>query len=199
MRLLAVLLAVTLQASGPTGPPPMPYEDVGACPFECCLYRDWTAQTKLTAYESHDPRSPKRVLFTIAPAERVTAMTGVVRTTAPGEARVEAPTVLEVYSKRFPRADPEKLTLAPGSRLYLLTTQGEGWRSGWYAGRLLESFDSWKLGRPDDCARWQKCTGIIEREPESEWWVRLRNARGKVGWVLMPRNRQAFTGTSGCS
>ena len=80
--------------------------DSGACPFECCTYRDWTAETTLTAYESHDPRSRGRVVFTLAPGERVTALTGIVRTTVAGEVLMTASTTVDVHSYNSPSVPP---------------------------------------------------------------------------------------------
>ena len=187
MRLLAAVLILAIQASASGGPPPLPYVDHGACPFECCTYREWTAEAKLTAYESHDPQSRGRAVFTIAPGERVTAMTGLVRTTVAGEVTVTARTHVD-----------EKRTFEPGERVYILAPVGEGFVNGWYRGQLLEEFDATMFRRPEDCANSQKCTGTIERLPEFDWWVRLRNAKGQFGWVLMPRNKPAFKGPDAC-
>ena len=40
----AETMAQVTQASGP----PVPYEDIGACPFEGCVYREWIANAPLT-------------------------------------------------------------------------------------------------------------------------------------------------------
>jgi hypothetical protein len=176
----------------------MPYVDHGACPFECCTYRDWTAEMKLTAYESHDPNSRGRVIFTLAPGERVTATTGLVRTTVAGEVTVTSATTVDVLSHQSPMNAAEKLALEPGERVYLLAPRGEGWMSGWYRGRVLDEFDANGFGRPADCARRQKCTGTIDRAPEFDWWARVRNATGQIGWVLIPRGKRAFSGPDAC-
>jgi hypothetical protein len=34
--------------------PPMPYNDVGACPFECYHYGAWTAQKLVIARQTYD-------------------------------------------------------------------------------------------------------------------------------------------------
>jgi hypothetical protein len=198
VRLLAAALALAIQASAPSGGPPLPYVELGACPFECCTYRDWTAEAQLTAYESHDPRSPKKAVFTIASGERVTAMSGLVRTTAAGEVTITAPTTVDVVSRHFPMRPVEKLTLQPGERVYLFAPQGEGWSSGWYNGRILESFDASMFSSASGCGLRAGCTGTVARETQFEWWARIRNARGKIGWVLIPRNKPSFTGPDRC-
>ena len=187
MRLLAAAVLLAIQAAGSSGAPPLPYVDDGACPFECCTYREWTAKANLIAYESHDPRSRGRAVFTIAAGEHVVAMTGLVRTIVAGEVKVTARTFVD-----------EKLTFEPGDRVYLLAPVGEGFMNGWYRGRVLEEFDATMFGRPEDCAKFQKCTGTIERLPEFDWWVRIRNTKGQIGWVLMPRGKPAFNGPDAC-
>src|SRR4026209_544158 len=91
-RSLLVMLAVILQQSADT--PVMPYVDEGACPFECCMYRDWTAQGPSDAYPAREPRPSDEPSFRIKAGERVTARTRVVITKSPGEVRIVAPVTL---------------------------------------------------------------------------------------------------------
>ncbi len=189
MNLLAIL-GLILAAAQPPAAPPVPYVDEGACPFECCTYRDWIAEApfQAVAYWKPDGAGRRKPVFKIAKGERVTAMSGVVVTTRAGEARITRDAVLEVYSTRFPQAPREKVTLASGDRVFLLTTQGEGYMSGWYKGRLLESFDTAEIGPADGCAKRKGgCIGILESRPESVWWVKVRNRQGAIGWVEIPK------------
>jgi hypothetical protein len=86
--LAAVAYAAEAQSQQPAGPP-MPYEDVGACPGECCTYREWTSTARVSVYAERSPSAP--VAFVLAPRESVRALTGVVITTRPGVARVTKP------------------------------------------------------------------------------------------------------------
>src|ERR1700752_1151768 len=140
MGALAVLVML-VQSLG-NGEPTMPYYDFGACPFECCTYRDWVATAPVQAVGSHT-RTPstQTLAFNIAKGETVTGMTGVVITNKAGVVRITKPIQLDVSSRRFPNLS-ERVTLAPGDRLYLFTSQGEGYMSGWFKGRVLESFDA---------------------------------------------------------
>jgi hypothetical protein len=200
MRVVGLFaMALVLGQTAPVEPP-LPYVDHGACPFECCTYRDWTAEQALQAFDSHGlvPASQHRA-FRIASGERVTGMTGVVITRKPGLVRVETPLEIEVYSSRFPKAKPQRLTLASGDRLYLLTNLGEGYMSGWFKGRVLESFDTFAFGSAEDCPKLKRgCSGIIEQRPESEWWVKVRNRAGRIGWVLVPKNAPGFARMDAC-
>jgi len=53
--------------------PPNPYIDKGACPFECCTYREWAARQEITLVDS--PNGKKRVAR-IHKGEKVRALTG---------------------------------------------------------------------------------------------------------------------------
>ncbi len=99
MNLLA-MLGLILAAAQPPAAPPVPYVDEGACPFECCTYRDWIAEApfQAVAYWRPDGADRRKPVFSIAKGERVTAMSGVVVTTRAGEARITSDAVLDVYA-----------------------------------------------------------------------------------------------------
>ena len=147
----------TLTASklGSSVAPPMPYEDYGACPFECCTYRRWIA-TKDTAIQS-DRNGNSPIFFNVNRGEWVTALTGVVITTVPGKAKVLRPTTIN------------GIPAQNGETVYLLTYQGEGVYEIWYKGKKWEPY-------PD-----MSTLEILER-PESTWWVQTKNNKGQVGW-----------------
>jgi hypothetical protein len=193
----AILLLLFVVQAAVTAAPPLPYVDQGACPFECCTYRDWTAETRLDAYKHYEAPGRREITFGVKPGERVTAMTGVVITASATQVRITKPTTLEVYSKRFPKSAPEKVALSRGDRVDLFTPQGEGWMSGWTQGRLLESFDAANFADARFCSRNPRCTGIIEKQAKREWWVKVRNAQGQIGWILMGPAPN-FSGADAC-
>jgi hypothetical protein len=204
MRIAGMVgLMLALNQAPDSGAPAMPYVDQGACPFECCTYRDWVAEAGFQAvdYWMADGAGKRKPSFKIVKGERVTAMTGVVLTTQPGVVRIVKPGEIEVYSKRLPRAPAEKIRLSEGDRLYLFTNQGEGYVSGWFRGRVLESFDTVGFAPAADCDKLTGgCVGIVERRPESEWWVKVRNRQGAIGWLLIPKGFSAlsFDKMDGC-
>jgi hypothetical protein len=197
-----VLCATVLAASAATAfgqqnaaGPPMPFHEAGVCPSECCIYREWTALKRANAWRSYDETGSPRV-FAVTPGERLTAMSGIVITSEPGVVRIVTPTPIEVTSRRFPRAPAEKILLETGDTLYILARYAEGELAGWSSGRLLERVGGVHFLSADQCRQrpgW--CAGIVEREPESAWWVKVRNARGQIGWV---RGEGGFKDPGGC-
>jgi hypothetical protein len=193
---LTIALAAGLFAGAQTitPGPPMPYEDVGACPFEGCAYREWRAKAMVAVRTTRAAHAP--VAFTIRKGETVTALTGIVVTTAPGKVRFRAPADLmwadletvDVggVSVRRPRQSGF-LHVEPGDTLYLLTYHGEGSTVAWFKGRLYEELDGalafFNAICTDDPSR---CAGQIIEKPQRVWWVHVQNARGQQGWTAEP-------------
>lgn len=142
--------------------PPVPYIDKGACPFECCTYRQWNV-VKPTAIRAA-MRENAPVSFRLRAGEKVRGMTGVVITTQPGIVRVLKNTKLQNTS------------LNRGDELLLLTNLGEGFSKVWYKGRIFE-------GDPYDDTVYKTI-----RERISIWWVKVKNRRGQIGWSREPDN-----------
>jgi hypothetical protein len=147
------------------GGPRLPYSDPGACPFECCTYRSWTANKDTTIYTQMRDGSARA--FTARKGEVVRGVTGVVITTRAGVATVMANTTIG------PR---NNIHVRKGETLYLLTYQGEGFFKVWYKGRVITDVEI------DD----QKIKAT--RQPESVWWVKIRSKQSKVGWSKLPDN-----------
>jgi hypothetical protein len=111
-------------------------------------------------------------------------MTGVVFYTRPGRARVDKEMDASVDSRQFP-ASRRKITVKAGGSVYLLTPQGESQYVGWYNGELvwldLSRFDRGLANQPSPCG--SDCDGAIVDRGESQWWVRIRNSKGQIGWT----------------
>lgn len=163
--LAAIFVAGVALAAQAQGGPRLPYSDAGACPFECCTYRNWTANKDTTIYSQMRDGSARA--FIARKGETVRGVTGVVITTRAGIATVTANTTIG------PR---NNIRVRKGETLYLLTYQGEGFFKVWYKGRVITDveIDDTKI----------KAT----RQPESTWWVKIRNKRGQVGWSRLPDN-----------
>lgn len=149
---------VHAQSSGPR----MPYVDNGACPFECCTYREWTVEKPTVAHREMRDSSP--VTFRMKKGERVTGVTGTVITTRAGIVRVLRNTTLD------------KVILRRGDNLFLLTYLGEGFSKIWYKGRIFE-------GDPNDQELFKQI-----RRPIDVWWVKVKNRGGQIGWSRQPDN-----------
>src|SRR4051812_40135923 len=94
--------------------PPIPYDDEGACPFQCCTYRQWTVDwdTDLRA----DRRDDAPVAFHASLNETVQALTGVVTTTKAGRA----------VAARQITIGAARVVLPQGEPIYLLRNVGGG-------------------------------------------------------------------------
>jgi hypothetical protein len=153
------LTSCTGDQNGTSAAPPIPYEDSGACPFECCTYRRWIATKNTTILRDRERYSP--TLFNVKKGEWISALTGVVITTMPGEAKVLRPITINGIRANI------------GDIVYLLTYQGEGVYEAWYKGK-----------------KWEPEMSSLEimRKPESTWWVQIKNNKGQEGWSREPEN-----------
>jgi hypothetical protein len=179
------------RVSGPaTGPGPGPTEDdpvarwaalvpdslrhrAGACPFECCVYRDWTptGDVPLRARPSH--AEPARTV--IAPNQTFTADSGFVQVTGVSLVAVTDSVTAE------PRGGPPFL---PGDTLVVLDYVGEGfWNvwdgvgvrqiSGFWGAEVSPVHGSLIGGGPGPGA---------QRGEAREWWVHATTRAGEKGW-----------------
>ena len=149
-------------ARGQSGPA-MPFVDKGACPFECCTYRQWTVE-KPTAIR-REMNSTSATLFSVKKGEKVQGMTGVVITSKPGVVKILKNTKIgEINVKR-------------GETVYALTYLGEGFFRIWRKGKLIEG----------DISGDSKLFKFVN-QPVSVWWVKIKNRRGKIGWSKQPDN-----------
>jgi hypothetical protein len=136
--------------------PQFPYEDAGACPFECCAYRNWIANKDIEIQQDRNENSP--TLFNIKKGEWVKALTGVVITTVPGQAKLIKPTTINGMSAKI------------GEIVYLMTYHGEGEYETWYKGKKWEPYAD------------VDALEIIEK-PVSIWWAQIKNNKGQIGWT----------------
>ena len=146
----------------------MPYVDAGACPFEGCVYREWTARVPVQVLAERRDDAP--VAFTVAEGERVTGVTGVVVVTRPGRITFTAPVTIETSGGHF--------EMQRGETIYLLTPIGEGHHVAAIRGRIIRDVDGG--------------VGELVEPVQYDWWAQVRNAEGRAGWVRMMRQ---FDGT----
>ena len=168
--------AVPAQRSISVGPP-MPYEDVGACPFEGCVYREWSANAPVTLLR--DRRIGSGIATKLKKGDRVQAITGIVVTMKPGRVQFREAVDLSTTSGA--------VHIEPGETLYLLTYHGEGATTAWFNGRLYEAdgsefFNGICEEKPGTC------NGTIVERPKAEWWIRVRTMNGIIGWTNEPEN-----------
>jgi hypothetical protein len=164
--------------------PPMPYEDIGACPFELCSYRDWQAKNTVVVRGTRSPDGP--VLFTVRKGETITALTGVVVTISPGQVRFRTPADLSSGSG--------PVHVERGDTLYLLTARGEGFTKAWFKGKVYDELDGKAFFNSRCDTEPTLCIGTIIERPKRIWWVSIRNMMGQIGWTNEP---EQFTGKTG--
>jgi hypothetical protein len=149
----------------------IPFRDVGACPFECCMYREWTVNkdTKLLKQMSDN----SAVAFKVTKGEKVNGLTGVVITTKPGIGKAIRDTYLEGYLKNVEKE--KKMRIRKGQTFSLLTYEGEDVYLISYKGVLFT------VSMYNDNL-------LKVNSPKSIWWVKIKNKKGQVGWTKLPEN-----------
>lgn len=193
MRFIKTVLAVcALVASGSpamAGGPPTEdgwYVSLDACPFECCTYRDWIAESDTAIYGQ--ARGTEEV-GAVRAGQTIEALTG------------------NVYVVPVPAEVTHKTIIGPlqfnvGETFYLLDYLGEGHQRVWLSGELAE-FETSEMWDPDAIATsriasyrscgtpsdrcWWRIAPEHRRQP-AEWWVRLRLPDGREGWISSPEN-----------
>lgn len=176
---LSFIVALAFGQAQNTGAPKLPFTDPGACPFECCQYGEWTASTSQRAYKSSSKDSG--LAFTIRPDEKIAAFTGVVITRKAG---------IVIVRKQTTFGD---IILPPGAKLFVLHRQGEGEALFWYKGATHSAeLDADEVRKGSAAYPWD-----VLSLPKTEWWVKVRNARGATGWLLDPQGFQAMDACGG--
>ena len=151
--------------------PPIPFDEPGACPFQCCTYREWSVDWGTDIRT--DKRDDASVAFHVNLNDTVTALTGVVTTTKIG--RATASRQVNVGANRVP--------VAAGQPIYLLRSVGSGDWKIWMNGKTDEQY----VGSPAYCASGKQtsdeCALTVLEQPTTVWWVKVRDAQGREGWT----------------
>ena len=130
-----LLLFFTFVPAQQTKQHPATYVDKGACPFECCTYRQWTANTAITLW---DRPKGTRVGGSLHKGQIVQGLTGEVWSTP-----------LPVKSDR----DIPETAIKAGDTFYALHYDGEGNWKVWFRGALILVNDT-VINIPDTHAEW---------------------------------------------
>lgn len=160
----SVLLTTSLAAAQDT--PPNPFETWGVCPFECCTYREWTADADIPVHEKRSDQSA--VLFRLHRRESLDALTGVVVTENPAAIQIDR----AVRDGFIEGDDQPRLSFKPGDVVYMLTPLGEGAYLFWYQGKVYHS----GVGLA-------AMPGVDGKGMKLTWWKQVRNKAGKTGWT----------------
>lgn len=146
--------------------PPAGYENWDVCPFECCTYRQWTADDAVAVHKSRSDTSP--LVFRVQAGEDVQGLTGVVVTEQAGLVTL-GKSLRDGFIKG---SDQPQLSLTAGEVVYPLAPLGEGAFLFWYHGKVYRS--SIDLG---------SSAAAGARPPRISWWKLVRNQAGQSGWT----------------
>jgi uncharacterized protein YgiM (DUF1202 family) len=149
----------------------LPFKDVNVCPFECCTYREWTVKKNTVLLKQMTDKSA--TAFRVKKGEKVNGVGGVVITTKAGVGLVLQDIADSSY---LPGTQIEKkFTVKKGETVSILTSEGEGFFQIFYKG----VFTSRQVD--DDTLK-------MVTEPESVWWVKIKNKKGQIGWTKLVDN-----------
>jgi hypothetical protein len=141
-------------------PVQLPYEDHGACPFECCTYREWIAKKGTAILQEMKENS--QIAFQVEDNEKVIGLTGVVITTKAGNGKISK------------SAKGDNVGIDSGSVVYILSYSGEGFWKVWHQGKIISLEEGTDFEMAD--------------KPETIWWVKIKNSKGQIGWTDKPDN-----------
>jgi hypothetical protein len=168
LTMVFVIGAVAM--SGQSGPR-LPYAAYGACPFEGCIYRDWSvlADTWLLATR----RDNAAVVARVRVGETVRGLTGVVVTTKLGRAVVVRPVTI----------GRRQLRVRPGDTVSLLHYLGEGYFKYWLRGGIDEEFIPDQASCRNSPGLFNQCAIQMDERPQTVWWAKIRTRDGQEGWT----------------
>jgi hypothetical protein len=174
------LIALVLLAGGLDGPAAarltLPYVNRGACPFECCTYREWSVEKDADVLTTHRDGAP--VAFRVLKGERVRGVTGLVEVTRPGRAVLHGTRVLAT--------NDGDVTVRPGEKILVLHPMGEGFWKVWVGGRVREAElhdkDETCFDRPPRHREPAPCAVRITTYPDWVWWAQVESG-GRTGWT----------------
>jgi hypothetical protein len=151
--------------------PPIPYDEDGACPFQCCTYREWTVDWDTDIHSDRHDEAP--VAFHAALNETVQAMTGVVTTTKVGRAS----------ASRQVTIGAQHLVVPAGETIYLLRNVGGGDWKIWLNGVVDQQYIPSQGYCNGDRKSSDECAITIAEQPETVWWAKVQSSRGQEGWT----------------
>jgi hypothetical protein len=146
--------------------PPEIYVAEGACPFECCTYREWSVKKDVDLY---DKPNGTRLVVHLKAGESVTGLTGEVhvKPTAAGVVR-------------------DHINLKKGDVFFVLDYLGEGdfrfWVNGETTTTLAEPADVCPESSTDCWAQYIE-PQASKTQHEHVWWVKVKTKLGQIGWT----------------
>ena len=150
------------------------YIDRGACEGEACGYGRWKTLEATAAYARPDERS--RRVGEFRAGRCVIAVTGEVQVFIPGRFLVRK------ARGRFKPGDVIAAYTYLGEEVYKIRYKGR-----WYAEQQLTHSPPPGPDAVEKCDLDARCWGVFERQPDSDWWIKIRDGRSLVGWTREPQ------------
>lgn len=136
----------------------------GVCPFECCVYGEWRADSEIPILV--EPANDAIAVDTLHPSERFRARTGYLEVTGPA---------IVVVLDTVPDDVGRDIAFVPGDTLVVLDHVGEGAWNVWHDEQVKQVSAFWgaEVGSPK---------GAYYGAYRREWWVNAESPRGRSGW-----------------
>jgi len=151
--------------------PTLPYVDRNVCPFEGCVYREWTARKSALVYDTWEKKRTR--IARLAAGDRVTGITGVVITFRPGVIRMD-------------RDLPEE-GLKRGDTILTYSYRGEGFSAVWFKGRYHSEFDITFARSDGKVCNDASCSATYIDMGMKSWWAQVKLQSGRIGWIEMDK------------
>ena len=188
LALVALSLTTPLiaqEADSLVARPVAPVVRKNVCPFECCVYREWTAIGEIPVYAAEGDTTV--VAFTMSDGEPFTAIEGNVHLDRLGLVAVHRSVTDTIY---------DTYHYESGDTLVVLDYLGEGFFTAWLSGRMLEVEGFWMFEDPDEHETDNGPAWTVVAEPDPHWWVRVQTVDDRNGWIYM--NEARVTNADAC-
>jgi hypothetical protein len=134
----------------------------GACPFECCTYRQWTAREPIPVVA--EERGVGAPIFTIPAGTAFRADSGNVHLTG-----------IALVAVADSVRDADYWAFGPGDTLIVLDYIGEGHYNVWHDGEVQDVAGFWGAER-------MPLVASLIGNYEAQWWVHVTMPDGRTGW-----------------
>jgi hypothetical protein len=172
---LLLLAAAGAHAQAPAPKLTGPYVDRDVCPFQCCIYRRWTARARIPVYRKEGVAD--QPVRTLKPGDRFRARTGNIHLDSVGVVVLTLPFQLRDDTDTLP-----PIALKPGDSVYVLTSLGERRYRVWRRGQVRHATAFWL--EPGESGSPSSKPGRLARASgEEAWWVEIRDRNARPGWI----------------
>ena len=148
------------------------YTEPGGCPGESCSYGKWQVQKETMLYA--DPNTKSAQISKCISGSKVIALTGHINSIA-------GKFIVKKKRDHF----------NPGDIIWVYSYLGEGFFNVWVEGgfKTMElGFSPWGGSSGSRCENGDFCWGELENELKFNWWIKIQNVDGSIGWTYEYKN-----------